>query len=491
LAIIVTLFTCLLPPAGNAQTHQAIRQFVNHRSMKGASLSLMIRDLNSGDTLYSYDAGRELTPASVLKLVTTAAALELLGSDYRFATTLEYDGAIDGADLTGNLYIRGSGDPTLGSSHFAPNRSSYTPDRNTFAPRWIAALEEKGIRRIRGSVIADESIFDTEGVSPKWLYEDLGSYYAAGSYGLSVFDNTYRLLLTTGPAGQKPAIVSCQPQVRSLRFHNYLTSAPVATDSAYIVGAPFSADRYLYGVLPANRKQVQLRGDIPDPPLFLAQYMHDRLRQAGITVEGQAASFRLLEEEGNSPRTKRRTLATTYSPALRSIVRITNERSHNLYADALLKTIGVTYTPQPARGEAVSTAGRGVRAVRSHWQSKGLDVSSLRMFDGSGLAAASKTTASFICELLVYMASGSDESDAFIASLPRAGQEGSVSSFLRNTHLEGKALIKSGGMSSVRAYAGYIAKGNRQYALAIIVNNYSSPATEITGEIEALLLTLF
>ncbi|MDR1356240.1 MAG: D-alanyl-D-alanine carboxypeptidase/D-alanyl-D-alanine-endopeptidase [Tannerellaceae bacterium] len=488
-SLMVLVMLCLLQ-AGKSQTHRAIEQFIQHKKMEGASFSILVKEIDSGKALYSYDADRRLTPASVLKLVTTATALEVLGAEYRFETALEYDGVVADSILQGNIYIRGSGDPTLGSSHFASDRSSYTPARNTFIPQWIAALEKKGIRRIRGSVIADERIFDNEGVSMKWMREDLGAYYGAGSYGISVFDNLYNLYLSTGAPGSRPVILSSIPSLPSLRFHNYLVSALIADDSSYIAGAPFSNDRYLYGVLPANGRRITLRGDIPDPPLFLAQYLRDRLQDAGITVEGEADCFRLLLEENRLPRGERKTLAVTRSPTLREIVRITNERSHNLYADALLKTLGAAKYGSRS-DETVSTAEKGIRVVLSHWQGKGLDISSLWMFDGNGLSVSNKVTASFICELLVYMATRSSQSDAFIASLPKAGMEGTVAGILKGTDLQGKALLKSGGVSRVRAYGGYITKGNKRYAVALFANNYSCSMQEITKEIEALLLALF
>jgi D-alanyl-D-alanine carboxypeptidase/D-alanyl-D-alanine-endopeptidase (penicillin-binding protein 4) len=487
LAILILL--CFLQ-AGNAQTPLSIQQFLHHKSMKGASFSLMAMDVHSGETLYAYDADRKLTPASTLKVVTTATALELLGAEYRFTTVLEYDGAIVDGILRGNVYIKGSGDPTLGSSHFAPNRSSYTPDRNTFVPSWIDALKKAGVKQIAGSIIADESIFDAEGISMKWVREDLGSYYGAGCYGLSVFDNLYHLYVNTGVPGSKPEIVSCVPAIPSLRFHNYLTSAPIATDSSYITGLPFSNDRYLYGALPANEKRILLRGDIPDPPLFLAQYLHRCLLQEGIRIEGKPTCFRLLKEEDKLPGGKRKTLISTYSPTLREIIRITNERSHNLYAEALLKTLGATkYRHKP--NEVISSTGKGIEVVCTYWQEKGLDVSSLWMSDGNGLAISNKVTVSFLCELLVYMATKSRQGDVFVASLPKAGLEGTVASILKGSALQGKARLKSGGISRVRTYAGYITKGNKRYAVALFANDYSCTMQEITKEIERLLVSLF
>ena len=177
----------------------------------------------------------------MLKTVATATALEILGEDYRYPTTLEYDGILENGTLEGNLYIKGSGDPSLGSSHFAPGQ-------NKFLSTWIAALQKAGIKHITGSVISDESIFDTEGVSIKWLREDMGNYYAPGSYGISIFDNMYKLSLQTGAAGTRPVLKGTEPDIPFIRFKNYLKAAPVSSDSAYIIGAPLDDVRYLYGV---------------------------------------------------------------------------------------------------------------------------------------------------------------------------------------------------------------------------------------------------
>ena len=471
----------------SAQMPAAVQRFAGGKVMRGASFSILIKDVNSGDTICSVDPDRTLAPASVMKLVTTAAALEILGDDYRYETVIEYDGRISGGVLNGNLFVRGGGDPTLGSSYFSHEANHYAHDRNSFFPKWLEALRGLGITSVTGDIIADESIFDTEGVSMKWLREDLGSYYGAGSYGISVFDNIYRLYLDAGAAGSRPEIVGSEPPMQ-LKFHNYLSSAAVSSDSTFIVGSPFSPDRYLYGIVPANRKMYMLRGDIPDPPLFLAQYIHAGLQSAGIRIEGGATSVRILSEENRFTAEKRTPIIATTSPTLREIVRITNEKSHNLYADALLKTIGAAAPVR--RGETYSTFGRGIRAVREHWIRKGLNTSELVMYDGSGLAPTARVSASFIADLLVYMATRSPQSEAFIASLPQAGLEGSVRNFLKGTPLQGRAVLKSGGMSSVRSYAGYVDSNGRRLAVVVIVNGYNGSSLEATKEIETLLVAL-
>lgn len=475
------LLLCLHLLAG-AQTPAPVKWLLQAPYMRGASFSLVVKDVQEGRTVYSYDTDRLQSPASVLKTVATATALEILGEDYRYPTTLEYDGILESGTLEGNLYIKGSGDPSLGSSHFAPGQ-------NKFLSTWIAALQKAGIKHITGSVISDESIFDTEGVSIKWLREDMGNYYAPGSYGISIFDNMYKLSLQTGAAGTRPVLKGTEPDIPFIRFKNYLKAAPVSSDSAYIIGAPLDDVRYLYGVLPANREAYVLKGDIPDPALYLARYLTDQLQQKGIRVDGSPSCYRIEVEENRWKKGERKEIVTTYSPTLREIASVCNHVSHNLYADALVKTVGLQYKPR--RNEMISSFGRGVQVVKEYWEKKGLDVFPLRMNDGSGLAPADKVSAGFMGELLVYMATESAVSDAFIASLPQAGIEGSVRNFLKGSKLQGKARLKSGGITGVRSYAGYITKDGKTYAVAVFSNNYSCSMSRMTGALEKLLLQLF
>ena len=280
-----------------------------------------------------------------------------------------------------------------------------------------------------------------------------------------------------------------EPDIPFIRFKNYLKAAPVSSDSAYIIGAPLDDVRYLYGVLPANREANVLKGDIPDPALYLARYLTDQLQQKGIRVDGSPSCYRIEVEENRWKKGERKEIVTTYSPTLREIASVCNHVSHNLYADALVKTVGLQYKPR--RNEMISSFGRGVQVVKEYWEKKGLDVFPLRMNDGSGLAPADKVSAGFMGELLVYMATESAVSDAFIASLPQAGIEGSVRNFLKGSKLQGKARLKSGGITGVRSYAGYITKDGKTYAVAVFSNNYSCPMSRMTRALEKLLLQLF
>ncbi|MGM9797692.1 MAG: D-alanyl-D-alanine carboxypeptidase/D-alanyl-D-alanine-endopeptidase [Parabacteroides sp.] len=460
-----------------AQVPQPIRQLLRQPYMEGASFSLMVKEVESGRTLFAYDTLRQMTPASVMKSLTTATALELLGEDFRFPTTIEYDGSIKQGCLHGNLYIKGSGDPSLGSS--------FLEEEVDFMAEWIAAIRNAGIQTIEGAVIADEQLFDTEGTSLKWVAEDMGADYGAGSYGLNVFDNRYKLGLQTGEAGSRPQVKGIEPWI-DLRFHNYMIAQKVATDSCYIMGVPFSNERYLYGVVPAGKAYHQLQGNIPDPPAFLADYLTKQLRKVGIKVKGTPSCYRLLQEAGEWPTKSRKPLITTYSPPLSELVRITNFVSHNLFADALLKTIGLCY--QPKKGEVISSFSRGVKVLRDYWEQQGLDVATLYQVDGSGLAAINKLSTAFITDFLCYMRKQSVHSTVFNNSLPRVGFEGSVRNFWKGNI---SAKLKSGSMTRVKGYAGYVTQAGKEYAIALFVNHYGCDGKEMNRAIEKLLNGLF
>lgn len=463
-----------------AQVPQPVKQLGRSSAMKGASYAVLIKEVGTGAALVSFESDRLLAPASVLKTLTTATALEVLGADFRYETYLEYTGRIANGELDGDLYIRGSGDPTLGSS-------SLTADKDSVLLLWTQAIKAKGIRKIKGAVIVDEMVFDSEGISEKWLREDLGNYYAAGSYGVSVFDNTYTLTFRSFDSGTKPEIVSQVPAIKGMTFENNLQTLPVRTDSVYIFGAPFSGERALYGVVPIRKERIRVKGDIPHPPLYLAQYMTDLLSRQGVQVSNVPTTVGMRAEATDQ---KNRTLLlTTYSPTLSEIVRITNFESHNLYADALLKTIGVCL--DDGRGQAHSSFRKGVEAMGRFWETKGIRLSSDYLFDGSGLSPSNKIPASLLADIYSYMATRSASADDFYQSLPVVGKDGTVRYFMQGSKLQGKARLKSGTMSGVRCYGGYLDHQGKRYAVVVMVNNFTGKSIALRKSIEQMLLSLF
>lgn len=436
--------------------------FFQQAGFESASIGYVVCDIESGEVICEKNASLSLTPASITKVITTATALEMLGGDFRFETRIEYDGEITSAGvLNGNLYIKGGGDPTLGSYRIGDPK---------FLDRWIEIIRSKGIRHITGSIIADASLYDTEGFSPKWIWEDIGNYYAAGVYALSVFDNTCRVTLASGKEGTTPQVLKIDPQIDDFKLENYLIAKNIRSDSAYFYGAPFDNVRYLYGAVPLNKERFIIKGDIPNPPLFVATELSKKLKLKGIVVDN--APFVIF-----STTTKpRKVLYVNYSRKLTEIVKEINHRSNNLYAEHLLKYLALKSVEQ-------ATLNRAIYIVENHWRKQGLSTDGLFLFDGSGLSPKNAISPMFFVKLLCLMTKSS-EFENFYTSLPIAGKSGTVSSFLLGSSLAGNIRLKSGSFGQVQCYVGYLSK---KYAFAVMVNNFSCSRKTVLREIEYFL----
>jgi D-alanyl-D-alanine carboxypeptidase/D-alanyl-D-alanine-endopeptidase (penicillin-binding protein 4) len=439
---------------------------VNNSLLQNANISLLVKNTTTNATVCEYHSKNSVVPASTMKLVTTATALELLGADFRFQTKLELDGSVsaDGV-LNGNLYIRGGGDPTLGSEKLGDT---------TFLTKWVDVIKSRGIRKINGKVIADAGLFDDEGVNPKWTWEDMGNYYAAGIYGISYLDNTYRLILRSGSVGTTPTVLRVVPEIANLKIDNQLVSTSISFDSAYFYGAPHSNFRSVTGEIPANRAEFITKGDIPNPALLLAQHFTNRLVQNGVAVRDLPTDI----VEQTSERTA---IYTHVSPLLSEIITETNVHSNNFFAENVFKYLAL-------QNKAVATNTEAVQVIKSFWKSKGLSVDQLFMYDGSGLSPSDAVSAQFFVELLSYMQTKSVNKDIFFRSLPVAGENGTLKSFLQRTPLQGKVHAKSGTISRVKSYAGYIDAKGKQLVFALLINNPNGSSKAVTRKMEDFLL---
>jgi len=440
----------------------ALDAFLKAEGLKHAAVSFMAVDLSTGKAV-AYNENMALTSGSTMKIVTTATALELWGEDFCYRTPLFYDGFIQDSELIGNLYIEGVGDPSLGSEFIG------IPKEN-FLKEWMSALQNIGIKKISGDVIVLDQLFGYEGVSHKWLLEDIGNYYAPGIYGISVFDNMYRLYMQSFRPGTETSILYTEPVMSEINFTNDLKAGTSNSDYSVIFGTPFSYERRVHGTIPPNRASFAVRGDMPDPGLFLAQYFTSYLQTNGISVTGEASTYRISSK---SPIDKKN-LTATYSADLASIAKVTNVRSNNHYAEHLYQKLKLIDNVD----------------IPNYWQRKGVDSSGLFMFDGSGISPANALSAKFLTDLLCYMNTKEGRTGAFYKSLPIAGKEGTVTSFLKSTPLSGKVHVKSGSITNVQSYAGYIEKATKRYAFAILVNNYIGTRADLRREIEKLLVGL-
>lgn len=416
--------------------------------MKHAMTSIYAIDQRTGTVLIDEHSDLSVVPASTMKVVTTAAALFILRPETRFETALEYDGTIENGVLHGNLYIRGGGDPCLGSDRTADS----LPWKEQIKT-WCDAIAALGVKKIEGEVIGDASRWEKTLAPSGWCWEDLGNYYGAGACALSFHENLYSVFFKpANQVGDAAAVLRLDPPISTITFFNDVkTGAEGSGDCACIYGSEFSNTQFLRGTIPFGVSEFAIKGAIPDPAAVCSLFVSQELEKRGISVE-----------RGNCEKGVRTAFHTTYSPTVKDIAYWTNQKSINLYAEHLLKKIG-----EVILGEGSTTA--GIKAVTEFWRSQGVDLDGFNMADGSGLSRKNLLTAKQLVGILSKVKS-SKFGDIFIQSLPQKGD---------------KCKAKSGFMSQVRGYAGYM----DDIVFAVIVNNHSSRA-EADGKIEEVLVTL-
>ena len=447
----------------------AVSLLAKHPITSQANMSVLIVDARTGKTIDSYRPDYVVPPASVMKLLTTGAALEILGADFRFPTTLEYSCPLENGVLKGDLYIHGNCDPSLGWK-----------GRTGFLDQWVRAIRAAGIKRIEGSVVADMTMLDGDAQNPGWLCEDAGNYYAPGIFGINYYGNTMNIVLKSGEVGSVATVMSTEPQVEGLYFINRIRCSNINYDGAFVSGMPYSRERYLTGSVPSNLGTFGVKGDLPNPGLLLAQHLTSRLRDAGITV-GRDATY----EADYNPLTPPRTVIYTHrSEPLRELIKETNINSNNLYAEAIFRYLGTRYgLPGSIRG--------GQDLLRDFWRRRGVNIESAIIKDGCGLAPQDAVSARTLVQLLTYMLR-SKNADAFMASLPVSGVNGTLKKLCPGTPLEGKIHAKSGTISGTKNFAGYIdlPNGNR-WIFAVLVSSAPGKAKNIQNVIQDYLLDVY
>jgi len=458
---------------------RAAEGMMSEASLKHASMSFFVYDLDSNAVLADYDASKSLVPASTMKLVTTATALQQLGSYYVFKTYLEYDGEIDTISntLNGNIYIKGGGDPTLGSKYFSKAG-------NDFKIEWLNAIRNMGIDSIAGSVIADASWFTDDMVPSTWVWGDIANYFGAGPNGLTVYDNTYHLDFSSGPnSGDSTTIECVRPYVPDLIVENRVKSASIKNDQAYIFGAPFDHYKIAQGRIPKNKELFEVKGSISDPAYQVAWEFNWMLRDSGLAVRNEPTTVRRLKQIKSISSKERTKFHTRKSPSLSKIVYWTNLLSVNLYAEHLLRAVA-------KRRYKDGSNFSGTVAITKYWDTQGVVTSGMHIHDGSGLSRHNAISAKHLVDVLSIM-NKSKYSRSFKSSLPIAGKTGTMKTMCVGTSAHGNLRAKTGTMSRVKSYAGYVtSKSGRNLAFAIIVNNHTCTHKVLKKKIERLMIAM-
>jgi D-alanyl-D-alanine carboxypeptidase/D-alanyl-D-alanine-endopeptidase (penicillin-binding protein 4) len=451
---------------------KSFKKFLADSSMAHASVSLCVVNTENGESVFEYNDNKSLTPASVMKLITSAAALELLGPQYTFRTVLGYTGEINrrSGKLKGDIVIRGGGDPALGSNYF----SDYYKD---FMSDWVQEIKKLGIKKIEGRVITDDSYYDFQPVPAKWLWEDAGNYYGAGAYGLSVFDNTYEIHLKASSDSSQLLIKEIVPSECKYEFSNWLIAAGTS-DEGYVFAAPYSTNGWLAGSVPVSMEDIVLKASIADPPRLIAKMINDKLEAAGINISGEPTTLRL---EANTISGNVIPITETISPPLVKILEVLNHESVNMYAEHLIKELGKKF-------KGTGSTAAGVEVVIGFLNNAGINTDGMFIEDGSGLSPVNSINTKGLADLLFYMKTNGRYFPEYFSSLPDAGKEGTLKNYFRDPAFNSRLKAKSGSMTRVRSYAGYFTtESGKQMIFSIIVNNFSGPSSNIISNIEELI----
>ncbi|CRL96485.1 D-alanyl-D-alanine carboxypeptidase DacC precursor [Pseudomonas sp. 24 E 1] len=439
-------------------TPATLDQLLADPAFNGATVSVMVRDARNGDTLYQHNPRTRLIPASNLKLLTTAAALDVLGPQYRFSTQLLSNGTQQGERLTGNLYLKGLGDPT---TQFA--------DYQALA----AQLAGQGVRQIQGNLVFDDTFFDAERLGVDWAQDDESTYYGAQISALTVSPNTdfdAGTLLVTAKApavvGQ-PVSVMLSPSTDYVQLSNRAVSGP---GNNYGITRQHGTNLLqLTGAL-APGKQSRQWVSVWEPTQLVANLFEQALAQQGIQVMGR----RVIG--GASPVTAR-VLAEHQSAPLQELITPLLKLSNNNMSEALLKAMG-------RKASNTGTAQAGVAAVADFMRHQGLDPMTLSQVDGSGLSRRNLVSSQNLTDLLLATAK-QPWFEAWYTALPIAGNPdrmtgGSLRYRLRGTAAENNLHAKTGSMAGVSSLSGYITDADgRRLVFSMISNNYLSDAAPI------------
>lgn len=440
----------------------AYQQFKAAPAMTNGQASLTVINAKTGEIVFEDNSKVGLPTASTLKVMTSITALDLLGPDYTFPTSLYYTGTIDSiGTLHGDIIIEGSGDPTLGSDRYAEHNAE------TLLNKWRTAIVELGVKQIEGRIIADDSKYKGNQVPGTWMWTDMGNYYGAGISSLNWKENKLEVQFTPGRPGSMTQLASHNVPPFYQLVNEVSTGANQSGDNVYGYAAPYSDIIYLRGTYGADlKKTIELSS--PDPALVLAYDLSKALLTDSIIVADSLISTASLLKIQGEPQTwnqGKQKLLTVQSPKLIDIVHSFNQKSINLYGEALLKVIGGISANKFETEEAASL-------VAKYWENKlKIPVGEIKTYDGSGLSPQNRVTSNALARIMQY-AKGRPWYEGFLKSLPT---------------INGTSM-KSGTIGGTLGYTGYQkAADGQEYTFSLLINNYHGGAGRMRQQMFKLL----
>lgn len=447
---------------------QLLDDWSAHPALSGAGMGLVVLDVASGKVMGAKNPAMGLSPASSLKVLTTAAALDILGKDHRYQTELKYSGELVDGVLHGDIWIVGGGDPSLGGNRFGEGNMLEILDR------WVNNIRAAGIEKIDGAIVGDGDYFKGVRAGRGWPFEDIGNYYGAGVWGLNLQENLFYLDFKLQRDTRKPPILMAhRPAVPHLTIINELSTGNAGSgDQAYIFGGPYNYNRFIRGSLPAGDRLFTIKGSVPDAPYFAAYHLKEALEKKGIDTKRATTWI-------DHPPLRRATqsLGSIQSANLQELVEACNHESINLYAEAFLRSIGGAQRSEQS----------GLAALKAWMKRKGLPLRHTLLMDGSGLSPQNRISAMALAKTVQLFA----KEPAFFQSLPVGNTNGTAKYLFDGEPNAQLIRVKSGYIEGVRSYTGIATSiSGRQYAFCFLLNNFACNQSEARNLLQDLMIQL-
>ncbi|MCH8158167.1 MAG: D-alanyl-D-alanine carboxypeptidase/D-alanyl-D-alanine-endopeptidase, partial [Nitrospinae bacterium] len=445
---------CLLPSTAPAQApDEAAAHFVGimdgvlaHSCLRSHNFGVKIHSLDRDETLYSIKSDRSFTPASNMKLLTTAMALKRMGPDYRFHTRLYAITRVTAETLKGDLYLKGFGDPNLVSEQM-----------------WLLTNELRNLplRKVEGDIVADDSFFDDRLRVKTWRKKAGVEAYNAPLGALSFNFNTVTVHVSPGEKpGDKPVIV-IDPDIDFIRVNNRAKTVSRARRSRLIVNRVDRGDYNevtVSGVISVSHSRETYYLNITQPAFYAATVFKEYLRRAGVEVTGKVRIDAVPEDAYD--------LASHASVPLSLILRGLNKFSNNFVAEQILKTLGAELYGQPGTTE------NGLRAMEEYIQSLGYAPGQYRILDASGLSRQNRLSPDQIVSVLQDMHGDLSVYPEFISALGVMGRDGNVQKRMNGHNGSERARVKTGTLNFVSALSGYFQSvDGERFAFSILMND--------------------
>ena len=440
-----------------------VKRAVKRQCVRPGRLGLYIRSVSTAQTLYSHNAATKRIPASNVKLFTAAAALARLGPDYRFATDFYAKGRVRGGVLRGDLYLKGYGDPLFVHERMRD---------------FVRRLKLRGVRRIEGDLVADDTFFDEKKHGRGWRVGRSIRPYLAPHGALSLNFGSANVLVAPGDGVGAPAMANLEPPSRAIRLQ-----ARVKTSRRSLkirLGRRRSKGKdvvQISGLFPAGNRMKLYRVPVTDPTAFTTGAVAAEFEKQGIVLKGG------IRRAATPPDAK--LLARNLSPPLSEVVSGLNKFSNNFVAEQVLKTMGAEMHGAPG------TAEKGLRVVRDFLISAGVSAKEIALADGSGLSRMNRSSPRALATLLEAAHNDFRLRPEFMASLAVFGVDGTVKKRRRRGVDSRRVRVKTGVLNGVRAFSGYAAAGNGEIlAFSILMNGNACRPKSLTGEVVRAMVSL-